>query len=169
MGRVKEGRATFLGNAGEHYVVADLLRRDIIADRAPRNAPGIDVLATTGPHSVNVRVKTMSHEAGDWVWMAKDDGTVFPGLHLERDFVVLVGLAGGQAPEYWIVATSVLDNELRRLHDEWLETPGRAGRRHKNNPMRRIGRTERDKQWLAPYKGRWDLILAALGRANAPI
>lgn len=31
MGRVKEGRGTFLGNAGEHFVVAELLRREVIA------------------------------------------------------------------------------------------------------------------------------------------
>jgi len=132
MGRVKEGRSTFLGNAGEHYVVAELLRRDVIADRAPRNTPGIDVLATTGPQSVNVRVKTMSHEAGDWVWMAKRDGTIFPNLHKERDFVVLVGLAHEQAPEYWIVPTAALDRELRRNHADWLRAPGRGGRPHKD-------------------------------------
>lgn len=164
MGRVKEGRSTFLGNAGEHYVVAELLRRDIIADRAPRNAPGIDVLATTGPLSVNVRVKTMSHEAGDWVWMAKN-GVIFPNPHGERDFVVLVGLAREEPPEYWIVPTLDLDRELQRLHDAWLKAPGLGGRKHKENQMRRIGHTPRDQEWLAAFKGRWDLALAALGCA----
>jgi hypothetical protein len=45
-GRVKAGEGTLIGNAGEHYVVAELLRRGIVAALAPRNAPAMrDVVA----------------------------------------------------------------------------------------------------------------------------
>lgn len=166
MGRVKDGRGTLLGNAGEHYVAAELLRRDIITALAPRNAPGIDLLATSGPRSVNIRVKTMSHEAGDWVWMARRDGRIFPNLQEELDFVVLVGIARDEPPAYWILPTPVLDAELRRHHTAWLGTPGRGGRAHKDTPMRRIGHTTHDKDWLIPYRDRWDLVRDALGAAR---
>jgi len=46
MGRIKEGKGTLIGNAGEYLVVGELLKRDIIAAPAPRNNPGFDVLAT---------------------------------------------------------------------------------------------------------------------------
>lgn len=166
MGRVKEGRGTFLANAAEHYVVAELLRRDVLAAQAPRNAPGIDVLATAGPRAVNVRVKGRSDEAKDWQWRTKPEGTLFKNVSREGDFTVLVYVpGGGDPPRFWVVPTTKLDGELRRRFDEWVKTPGRGGRPH--NPasrMRRFGAKEGEQRWLEPFAGRWDLILAALGR-----
>jgi hypothetical protein len=167
MGRVKEGRGTFLGNAGEHFVVAELLRRDVIAAPAPRNAPGIDVLATNGPRSVNLRVKTMSDEANSWVWMARPaDGRIFANLQAKLDFVVLVHIPRDDPPAYWVVPTAKLETELKRHHTEWLTAPGKGGRAHKQNRMRRFGQTPRHQEWLAPYKEKWELVLAELGTAT---
>jgi hypothetical protein len=42
-GKIKSGEGTLISNAGEYYVVAELLRRGIIASLAPRNAPAFDV------------------------------------------------------------------------------------------------------------------------------
>jgi hypothetical protein len=47
-GRIKAGEGVLIGNAGEYYVVAELLKRGIIAALAPRNAPSFDILATKG-------------------------------------------------------------------------------------------------------------------------
>ena len=165
MGRVKEGFGTFLGNAGEHYVVGELLRRNIIADRAPRNAPGIDVLATSGPLSVNVRVKTKSDDADDWVWNASKDGTLFRNLHNERDFTILVHLGKPPiSPEFWVVPSSDLDKALKEAQKRWLDTPGKNGRRHDpQNRMHRIGKHDYQVKWLNQFKGRWELLLADLG------
>ncbi len=164
MGRVKEGKGTLLGNAGEHFVCAELLRRDVIAAPAPRNAPGIDVLATNGPRSVNVRVKTMSDEADSWVWMArKSDGGVFRNLQEKLDFVVLVHIKREGAPDYWVVPTAKLEAELSRHHNEWFAKPGRGGRAHNDTRMRRYGQDALHQTWLAPYKDNWELVLAELG------
>ena len=164
MGRVKEGLGTFLGNAGEHYVVSELLRRNIIADTAPRNAPGIDVLATTGPLSVNVRVKTKSDEADDWVWMASKDGTIFKNLHNERDFTVLVHLGKPPVPpEYWVIPTPDLNKALRDAHKKWLDSPAIRRPHDPQNRMHRIGKHDYQVKWLNQFKGRWELLLADLG------
>ncbi len=98
MGRVKEGRGPFLANAAEHYVVAELLRRDILADRTTRNFPDFDVLASAGHRAANIRVKVRSEEAKDWTWQARADRTVFRDLAEEGDFTVLVHLEGRAAP-----------------------------------------------------------------------
>ena len=47
-GRIKSGEGTLIGNAGEFYVAAELLKRGVIAALAPRNAPTFDILATKG-------------------------------------------------------------------------------------------------------------------------
>jgi hypothetical protein len=39
-------KESLIGNAGEYYVVAELLKRGVIAALAPRNAPAFDILAT---------------------------------------------------------------------------------------------------------------------------
>ena len=44
-GQVKAGKGTLVGNAGEYYVMAELLKRGIIAALAPRNSPSFDILA----------------------------------------------------------------------------------------------------------------------------
>jgi hypothetical protein len=40
MGKIKDGLGTLIGNAGEHYVMAELLKRGVITVLAPRYEPG---------------------------------------------------------------------------------------------------------------------------------
>lgn len=61
-GRIKSGEGTLIGNAGEFYVAAELLKRGVIAAPAPRNTPAFDILAAKGKKTVRVRVKTKSAE-----------------------------------------------------------------------------------------------------------
>ena len=61
-GRIKSGEGTLIGNAGEYYVVAELLKRGVIAALAPRNDPAFDIIATKGSRTVRIRVKTKSAE-----------------------------------------------------------------------------------------------------------
>ena len=44
MGKIKEGKGTTIGNAGEYLVVGELLKRGVVAVPAPRNNPGFDVV-----------------------------------------------------------------------------------------------------------------------------
>jgi hypothetical protein len=126
LGRVKQGRGTILGNAGEHYVLAELLRHDIIAGLTPRNTAGLDILATTGEKSLSIRVKTKSSEARGWVWMAKGepaDATIFVGLDSRNsdDLVALVDIPDEGPPAIYLVQTHALDSFLKRRHQEWLD------------------------------------------------
>ncbi len=92
-GRIKAGEGSLIGNAGEYYVVAELLKRGIVAALAPRNAPSFDILATRGNRTVKIRVKTKSQEYSVWQWAVKKDGSIFRNLSKDGDFTVLVDLA----------------------------------------------------------------------------
>jgi hypothetical protein len=92
-GRIKAGEGARIGNAGEYYVVAELLKRGIVATLAPRNAPSFDILATKENRTVRIRVKTKSQEYSDWQWVAKKDCSIFRNLSEDGDFTVLVDLA----------------------------------------------------------------------------
>ena len=165
MGRIKEGKGTITGNAGEYLVVGELLRRDIIAAPAPRNTPGFDVLATNGINSLNIRVKTKTKASDSWVWNCKKDGTIFTNLSSKSDFTVMVDFKDEQtSPEYYIVPTVKIDQKLKDIFEYWLKLPSkRVSRPHNpNNKMRRIGASENQQKWLSQYKGAWSLILSDL-------
>src|ERR1051326_8646563 len=109
-GRIKAGEGTLIGNAGEYYVVAELLKRGIVASLAPRNAPGFDVLATRGHFTARIRVKTKSEEYDIWQWTAKPDGTIFRQFYESADFTVLVNLTVRTSDlAFFVVPTSTVN------------------------------------------------------------
>jgi len=61
-GKIKKGLGTLIGNAGEYYVMAELLKRDVIAALAPRNAPGFDILATKGSRIINLTYQRVLYD-----------------------------------------------------------------------------------------------------------
>jgi len=162
MGKIKEGKGTIIGNAGEYLVVGELLKRGIIAAPAPRNAPGFDVLATNGTRSLNVRVKTKTEKANSWVWNSNKNGNIFKNITDKSDFTVLVDLINEQTPpEYYIVQTHELDRRLKDIFKYWVAEPSKRSKSHNpNNKMRRIGMDfPHHREWLLNAKGAWHLIL----------
>lgn len=165
MGKIKEGKGTIIGNAGEYLVVGELLRRGVIAAPAPRNNPGFDVLATNGINSLNIRVKTKTEASNSWVWSCNKDGAIFKNLNDRADFTVMVDLKNEQtSPEYYVVPTAKLNQKLKDIFEYWLRSPSkRVGKPHNpNNKMRRIGASENQQKWLSQWKGAWSLILSNL-------
>ena len=65
-GRIKAGEGSLIGNRGESYVVAELLKRVVIAALAPRNTPAFDILATKNDQTGRIRVKTKSKGYPNW-------------------------------------------------------------------------------------------------------
>jgi len=160
MGKIKEGFGTLIGNAGEHYVMAELLKRGIIAALAPRNAPAFDILATNPGEIekiVSIRVKTKSEQYDVWQYMEKKDGTIFRYLQKTGDFTILVHLAEDVINmRYFIVPTKVINNLLKQDFEEWLRTPGKGGRMHsKDNKKRNLPYTKHEKE-LKGYENNWD-------------
>src|ERR1041384_1141929 len=125
-GKIKAGLGSFIGNAGEHYVVAELLKRDAVAALAPRNAPAFDILASRADRVVRLRVKTKSEQYDMWQWNAKDDGTVFRQLSKHNDFTVLVNLTQDHHKlRFFVVPTITVNKWLMADFKEWLRAPGK--------------------------------------------
>jgi len=158
-GQVKSGRGTLVGNAGEYFVVAELLKRGKVASLAPRNTPAFDILATDGSRTVRIRVKTKSEEYTDWQWMAKKDGSIFGQLAgPDDDFLVLVNLRDGpRHSDCFVVRTAVIAKMLTHDYDEWLATPGRKGRAHNPHQKRHINYDKHEKD-LDPYREAWESL-----------
>jgi len=159
IGKIKAGQGTLIGNAGEYYVVAELLKRGIIAAMAPRNAPGFDVLATNGQHTARIRVKTKSEAYDIWQWAVKKDGAIFLNLHPESDFTVLVNLAlDTKDLAFFVVPTHQLNHWLVADFENWVNTPGKNGRPHSPaNRKRHLPYSDYAKD-LEKYRDAWDIL-----------
>ena len=158
-GRVKAGEGSLVGNAGEFYVVAELLKRGVVAALAPRNAPSFDILATKGNQTVRIRVKTKSQEYTDWQWMAKKDGSIFRDLSKDGDFTILVDLAmEAKDLKFYILQTTQVDSWLEEDHKKWLKTPGKKGRPHDPTNKKRNLNQDRYGKELSPYLNAWERL-----------
>jgi hypothetical protein len=158
-GRIKSGEGTLIGNAGEYFVMAELLKRGVIAALAPRNAPGFDILATSPEKTVRIRVKTKTEEYTDWQWSVKKEGSIFRHLQNEGDCTVLVNLTvETRDMDYFILPTPVLDRWLKDDFDTWLASPGKKGRMHsRDNPKRNLSYSVYEER-LREYRMKWELL-----------
>jgi hypothetical protein len=161
-GLIKAGKGALIGNAGEYFVVGELLRRKIAA-LAPRNAPGFDVIATEGSKSADIRVNTKTDAASSLVWNIKKDGSIFRDVS-ENDVTVLVDLRYASFPAgYSVFRTLQIERTLGRAFETWLQAPGREGHGHSpQNPQRRFGHNPGEPQMLQDARDRWEIIIERL-------
>lgn len=137
------------GIAGEYFVAAELSRLGYVASLTLRNTKGIDILASNADatRSVGIQVKTSQGSRPDWMLNQKAEADLAENL-----FYVFVCLPTQGQPAYHIVPRRNVALAVRKDHREWLDAPGRGGRRHRDNPVRRF----RDPE--LKYRDRWDLL-----------
>lgn len=158
-GRIKAGEGALIGNAGEYYVVAELLKRGIVAALAPRNAPSFDILATRGKSTVRIRVKTKSQEYQIWQYSVKKDDSIFRDLSKDEDFTVLVDLAMVTKDlKFYIVPTYRIDVWLKKDFKEWVRTPGKNNRPHNPANKKRHLSQEKYAQELDKCLDKWEKL-----------
>jgi hypothetical protein len=158
-GRIKAGEGLLIGNAGEYYVMAELLKRGIIAALAPRNAPSFDILAAKGNRTVRIRVKTKSQEYPVWQWSVKKNGSIFRDLSQDGDFTVLVDLAMEPKDlKFYVLLTHQFDAWLKEDFEKWVGTPGKNNRPHSlSNPKRNLSQ-EKYALELSKYLNQWERL-----------
>ncbi|MBI4644115.1 MAG: hypothetical protein HY790_10625 [Deltaproteobacteria bacterium] len=158
-GRIKAGEGGLIGSAGEFYVMAELLKRGVIAGLLPRNTRSFDILATKNNCNVRIRVKTKSQEYSDWQWVIKKDNSIFRDLSDDGDFIVLVDLSMDTKDiKFYIMPTKQVDEMLRNDHNEWLNTPGKNGRPHDpKNKKRHLSQIKHAKE-LSTFLNNWDKL-----------
>jgi len=156
--RIKSGEGIFIGNAGEHYVMGELLKRGIIAALAPRNTPSFDILATNKEnHAINIRVKTKSGELPIWQYSIKKNGEIFRNLSKKNDFTVLVDLGKNiNEMRFYVVPTHVIDTWLRSDFKIWCDTSGKNGHSHSPTMIKRILSEKIHTEELRKYLNSWD-------------
>ena len=137
------------GVSGEYFVAAELSRQGYIASITLRNTKGIDILASNADasKSASIQVKTNRGSRKGWLLNKKAEDYFDDNL-----FYVFVNLNDGQPPNFHVVPSKVVAATVKKGHARWLATPGRNGRRHKDNPIRNFW--DRKDQYL----NRWELL-----------
>ena len=142
--------SSIAGVAGEYFVAAELSRRGYIASISLRNTRGIDILATNAEASRSITIQCKTSQVARRVWVLSEKSEDFISV---SHFYVFVALGGvSERPTYHIVPSADVAKHTRETHSQWLQAPGRDGRKHVDNPVRNF--SDRGETYLE----RWDLL-----------
>lgn len=141
---------TLSGVSGEYFVAGELSRLGYIASITLRNTRGIDILVSnaSATRQIGIQVKTRQGSRPEWVLSEKAEA-----FYADNLFYVFVNLKNwDERPAFYVVPSKVVAVYVERTHREWLESPGKKGQAHKDNPVRQF----RDEE--EQYRDRWDLL-----------
>ncbi len=162
-GDIKAGRSPLIGNAGEYYVMAELLMRGWVAGMTPRGAHAHDIIATKGERVIEVRVKTKTADAQIFRWNKKGEHCLPRVGDPERDFCVLVDILAGTegrafSPRFYVASSAEVAAKLNTNFLAWVSTPGKNGRQRSPDSTMVAIDTRTDAPWLMTRLNRWDLL-----------
>lgn len=138
------------GVSGEYFVAAELSKKGYIASLTLRNTRGIDILCsnTDASKTIGIQVKTNRREERSWVLNKKGEN-----YQAENLFYVFVNLNNNKRPpDFFIVPSTVVAKYIKEKHQDWLRTPGKNGRKHKDNTLRKFFDPNEN------YLNKWELL-----------
>lgn len=138
------------GVAGEYYAAAELSKRGYVASITLRNTKGVDILCTNEEtyKTYNIQVKTNQGSKRKWILSDKAEKEINPNL-----FYVFVCLNDGEKhPDFFVVPSAVVAKYVTDSHEEFLKTPGKKGKIHKDSSMRNYFDLNEE------YLNKWDLL-----------
>jgi hypothetical protein len=162
-------QSTLLGAAGEHHIMAELLRRGYIAALAPQGVPNADIVVTDveGSRLCSVQVKTRRDIGSDGGWHMKAKHESVRGERLFYCFVNF-GNAPEAVPIVHVLPAALVADVLTASHRTWLATPGHRGQARKDGLMRRFlpdytrifgpSNNPYPHGWLDQYRDAWQLL-----------
>jgi hypothetical protein len=162
----KVSASTLLGAAAEHYVMSQLLRRNMIAALAPAGVPDADIIVSDRVGSalaaIQVKARREIGSDGGWHMSIKHETMSRPLLfYCFVDF----GRELSDATRCWIIPSETVSQVLTLTHRAWLVAPGKNGRAHRDHEMRRLlpdysryGAMGYAAGWMDLYREAWELI-----------
>ena len=158
---MKKTNKTARGNASQFFIAGELCRRGHSAVVTLGNCPNTDILCSNkaGTRFVHIQVKTF----------VPGKKTCTVGKKAERNygdnfFWVLGGIPKPDQTAdfvYYIIPSPILAENISAAHQNWLKTPGKDGRPHKDNAIRTVKIPPKTTAlgWsILEYENRWDLI-----------
>lgn len=143
-----------VGQAGEHFVAAELHRRGAYAVTFSGNMPNIDILASDVDQLRTVAIQVKTKTTGTWHTSILR-GEIREENTEEDRFWVLVDI--GRDPEvppaYWVVPEWWMLNHIHVRFQERIAVHG--GTRLRNPDSKHFAIVPKN---VAEWRGRWDLL-----------
>jgi hypothetical protein len=139
------------GTIGTYLAAAELVRHGFIVSALSQTAKGIDILAAD-PQTLQplaIQVKTSRKGKREWMLRAAHEHIRAPGL-----FYILVDMPEGKAPEFHVVRSRVVADNIRKGHRRWKRRRGKHGQAHGVSDVRMF--YDSYGKWL----NRWDVLKA---------
>lgn len=129
--------STAIGNAGEHLVMAYLLKMGFQAFMADRGNTAFDIACVNGERKSLIRVKTTTSNMVKW--SAKKDGSLFLDMRRTDDFVAVVDLRESVSGALiYLIPTPVVANDIDRVHRFYYSHPKPDGTPRKETLLRGV-------------------------------
>lgn len=143
-----------VSRAGEHFVAAELHRRGAYAVTFAGNMPRIDILATNTNQSRTAAIQVKTMTARTWQTSITRGRRREEPTEEETHFWVFVELKKPPAsPEFYVVPESWIENDIHKVHTEYLARHG-GKRAVSNESTHHAIKRSRIEQW----RDRWDLL-----------
>lgn len=146
------------GNAAQLLVASELNRRGWSAAVTLGNTPHVDVLCSNQDATSFAFLQVKSFHIKN---KACAVGVKAENTYGKNFFWVIVGLSDDvkQKDTFYIVPADDMSKNVRALHKKWLNTPGKKGRQHKDNSIRKVHEGKSEFEYdISRWKDRWDLI-----------
>jgi len=132
---MKEGKPDLqnIGNAGEYFMASVLSGRGFTTTITLGRAESYDIIAISPKgKTVKIQVKTAWAKTNTWRL-----GEKCQDVAADDFFYAFVSLNEmKESPEYWIVPSRIIAPYIKERHKIWLNTPGKKGQDHNDNPGR---------------------------------
>ena len=120
-----------IGNAGEYFVAGELERRGLTAAVPMSNTKDFDILAINRSNNKQFAIQVKTTTKNNWLLSKRCED-----IYGDNIIYVFVKYKELENPEYHIVPSIVVAERLKRIHQEWLNTPGKNGQKHNDNNLR---------------------------------
>ncbi len=138
------------GVSGEYFVAAELSRRGYICSVTLKNTKGIDILVCNEDSTKTLGIQVKTNQINKSEWVLNEKAEKLTDKNIVYVFVNLI--SEDNLPEYYIVPSKVVSNQISAGHKKWLSTPGKNGQKHNDSTMRKF--KDINKEFL----NRWDLL-----------
>ncbi len=144
------------GIAGEYYVAAEFSRRGYLAAITLRNSDGVDILISdiSGDKTFSIQVKTTQNKR-KWILSKKvESGSS------KNKFFVFVNIPEDVSliPEYYIVNSVILADNIYQGHRRWLEAPGKNGKKRNDSTVRQFEPKYFDENQILDWNQLFEII-----------
>lgn len=149
------------GVAGEYFAAAEISRRGYLAAITLRNSDGVDILVSNieGDKLFSIQVKTTQNKK-KWILNKKVENEKY-----ENKYFAFVNMPENlnMQPEYFIIKSNILAENIFKGHRSWLKGTGINGKIRNDSDVRQFDPQYYERKDLLD----WNSLIEIISKSNA--